>query len=384
VKKFITKIALFVITIITVISCSVTKDLNRGNLILRSNEIFVNGSKVKIDSLSPLIAQKKNNYIIGFPLAGKLYQSSKENSDSIFNKWINKRVNKKKRLNSILSKKQVIQLNSYYNDLNNWKKKNGEKLEIIDSVKTNISIENLKSYYKNNGYFNSKISSNTIIGQNNNKFGKVIYNIKTGNQYILDSISTNIESKILRSIFNSTKEKSILKPNTSFNTKKFELERNRIDKLFKSSGIYNFQINSISFKINLDTTSLSFKIPVEIVIKENTLNNKYKKHTIEKINLFVEKEDLNTEIKKISSYDSINFYSNYPLDYKPKVLSDLILVKKNDLYSDSKRTETIKLLNKFDNFQYPSINYNYIDETNKQLEANIYLVPKKNIRLGLV
>ena len=215
-KKFITKIALFVITIITVISCSVTKDLNRGNLILRSNEIFVNGSKVKIDSLSPLIAQKKNNYIIGFPLAGKLYQSSKENSDSIFNKWINKRVNKKKRLNSILSKKQVIQLNSYYNDLNNWKKKNGEKLEIIDSVKTNISIENLKSYYKNNGYFNSKISSNTIIGQNNNKFGKVIYNIKTGNQYILDSISTNIESKILRSIFNSTKEKSILKPNTSF------------------------------------------------------------------------------------------------------------------------------------------------------------------------
>ncbi|MDB9847430.1 outer membrane protein assembly factor, partial [Flavobacteriaceae bacterium] len=38
-----------------------------------------------------------------------------------------------------------------------------------------------------------------------------------------------------------------------------------------------------------------------------------------------------------------------------------------------------------DNFQYPSINYNFISETNKQLEANIYLVPKKkySFRFGL-
>ena len=384
-KKFISKIALFVITCITVISCSVTKDLNKDDLILRSNEIFVNGSKVKTDSLSPLITQKKNNYIIGYPLAGKLYQSSKKNSDSIFNEWINKRVNRNKRLNSILSKKQVIQLNSYFKNFNIWKKKNGEKLEIIDSVKTNISIDNLKSYFKNNGYFNSQISSNTIIDQNNSKYGKVIYNIKTGNQYTLDSIATNIDSEVLRSIFNSAKQKSILKPNTSFNTKKFESERNRIDKLFKNSGVYNFQINSISFKINLDTTNLSFKIPVEIVIKENSLSNKYKKHKIEKVNLFIEKEDLNTEIKKIFSHDSINFYSNFSLDYKPNVLSNLIHVKKNEFYSDSKRNETIKLLNKFDNFQYPSINYNFISETNKQLEANIYLVPKKkySFRFGL-
>jgi len=60
------------------------------------------------------------------------------------------------------------------------------------------------------------------------------------------------------------------------------------------------------------------------------------------------------------------------------------LLKKNDLYSDSKRTKTINQLNNFDNFQYPSISYNYISESDKQLEANIFLVPKKNIHLGLV
>jgi outer membrane protein assembly factor BamA len=382
VKKSITKIVLFVTICFIIFSCSVIKDLKQGDLILRSNEIFVNDVEISTDSLSPLLAQKKNTYIIGFPLAGKLYQSSKTNSDSIFNKWINK---KEKKLNSLLSKKQVLQLNKYYNDLNDWKKKNGEKLEIIDSVKTKISIENLKSYYRNNGYFNSKISSKVIIDQNNNFNGKVIYDITTGNQYFLDSITTNIKSKVLKSIFNSNKNKSILKPNTAFNTKKFELERIRIDKLFKNSGIYDFQINSISFIVSLDTTNTNSNIPVEIVIKEKNIKDSYKKHTVNKINLFIEKEGLNTETEKILNYDSINFYSNFPLDYNPKVLSDLILIKENNFYNDSIRTKTIKQLNNFDNFQYPSINYNYVNESNKQLEANIFLVPKKkySFRFGL-
>ena len=68
-KKSITKIVLFVTICFIIFSCSVTKDLKQGDLILRSNEIFVNDVESSTDSLSPLLAQKKNTYIIGFPLA---------------------------------------------------------------------------------------------------------------------------------------------------------------------------------------------------------------------------------------------------------------------------------------------------------------------------
>ena len=140
----------------------------------------------------PLIVQKKNNYFIGFPVGAKLYESSKKNSDSLFDNWIKTKKNKEKKLNSIFSKKQVAQLKKYVKDYNNWKNKNGEKLEIIDTVKTSISIENLKSFYRNNGYFNSKVDSKIKIDQNNNKYAKVIYNVDLGNQYLLDSIKTQI------------------------------------------------------------------------------------------------------------------------------------------------------------------------------------------------
>lgn len=112
-KNLYTKIVLFTILGISLLSCSVTKNLESNSLILRSNKILVNKSEISADSLLPLIVQKKNNYFIGFPVGAKLYESSKKNSDSLFDNWIKTKINKEKKLNSIFSKKQVAQLKKY-------------------------------------------------------------------------------------------------------------------------------------------------------------------------------------------------------------------------------------------------------------------------------
>ena len=115
-KNLYTKIVLFTILGISLLSCSVTKNLESNGLILRSNKILVNKSEISADSLLPLIVQKKNNYFIGFPVGAKLYESSKKNSDSLFDNWIKRKKNKEKKLNSIFSKKQVAQLKKYVKD----------------------------------------------------------------------------------------------------------------------------------------------------------------------------------------------------------------------------------------------------------------------------
>ena len=61
-KNLYTKIVLFTILGISILSCSVTKNLESNSLILRSNKILVNKSEISADSLLPLIVQKKNNY----------------------------------------------------------------------------------------------------------------------------------------------------------------------------------------------------------------------------------------------------------------------------------------------------------------------------------
>ena len=390
-KHRLTKILLFIILSPLFVGCNISKNIEKGKLILKSNEIIVNGNKISKDSLSPLLTQNKNNYFLGFPFSAYLNESSKKNTDSIFNSWVKKTKKRKSKLIDIFSKKQINQIRKYIIDFNQWKIKNGEKLELIDSTKTKISIENLKSFYKNNGYFNSEIKTKILIDQKNNNYGKVVYNINLGSQYYLDSIKTNIESKVLDSIFKKNKSYSFLKKNNPFNTLDFESERNRLNKLFKNSGVYNFQINSISFELKMDTTSIDLSIPVTINILDNKTKNalsnyklKYKLHYIKKINVYtngVEKFK-NNDLKKFISYDGINIYSNGDLRYKRENLAKLILIKKDSLYSDLIRSKTINQLNNFENFQYPSISYNYLNNSNSELEANILLVPKKKFSLG--
>jgi|TARA_B110000967_G_scaffold113792_1_gene116410 outer membrane protein assembly factor BamA len=391
VKHRLTKILLFIILSPLFVGCNISKNIEKGKLILKSNEIIVDGNKISKDSLSPLLTQNKNNYFLGFPFSAYLNESSKKNTDSIFNSWVKKTKKRKSKLINIFSKKQINQISKYIIDFNQWKIKNGEKLELIDSTKTKISIENLKSFYKNNGYFNSEIKTKILIDQKNNNYGKVVYNINLGSQYYLDSIKTNIESKVLDSIFKKNKSYSFLKKNNPFNTLDFESERNRLNKLFKNSGVYNFQINSISFELKMDTTAIDLSIPVTINILDNKTKNdlsnyklEYKLHYIKKINVYtngVEKFK-NNDLKKFISYGGINIYSNGDLRYKRENLAKLILIKKDSLYSDLIRSKTINQLNNFENFQYPSISYNYLNNSNSELEANILLVPKKKFSLG--
>jgi len=391
VKYRLAKILLFIFLISFTESCVVSKNIEKGKLILKSNQILINGNQISKDSLKPLLTQNKNKYFLGFPLSASLYESSKKNPDSIFNKWLKKSSKKEKKLIKILSKKQVQQIKKYIGNFNDWKKRNGEELQLIDSTKTKISIENLKSYFKNNGYFDANISSEIEIDKNNSKYGKVTYNILLGNQYYLDSIKSNIESKLLDSIYRNNLENSFLKKNNPFNTLDFESERNRLDKLFKNSGVYNFQISSISFEVSRDSSGLDLRIPVKLNISKydskndnSQFSDKYQIHYINKINLYTDdfislsKDDLENSIE----YDNINIFSKGELRYKPENLTNLISFKKGDSYSDILRSKTIRQLNNLENFQYPSISYSYLDNSNNKLEANILLSAKKRFSLG--
>ena len=111
---------------------------------------------------------------------------------------------------------------------------------------------------------------------------------------------------------------------------------------------------------------------------------KYKLHYIKKINVYtngIEKLK-NNDLKNLTSYDGITIYSSGSLRYKPENLTKLVAIKKDSLYSDLIRSKTINQLNNFENFQYPSISYNYLNNSNSELEANILLVPKKKFSLG--
>lgn len=354
------KVKLILFTFITILlsSCSISKNLIGNEKLIKNNKLFVNDQLVAKDTLSGLFLQKKNSTFIGIPIGALIYSSSKKNTDSIFNNWINKK-NKRKRLTKIFSEKQVDQLKDYYKNFNEWKKNNGEKIEIIDSSKTLATTKNLNSYFQNIGFLENKVVSEIIVDENNTNYADVNYKVTTGPQYYVGEIDTMIESTVLDSLYKINFDKSFLKKNDLFKTKNFELERERLNKLFKNSGVYNFQINSILYDVEIDSSSNIFSLPVKIIIT----GKNYTIHKIDKISI--------TNIKKGGNFD-----------FNKDFLNSQIKFKVGEKFNDSLRTLTLQNFNKLDLFSFPSVSYSFIKNKKNKLEANIILNSKKKHAIG--
>ena len=354
------KVKLILFTFITILlsSCSISKNLIGNEKLIKNNKLFVNDQLVAKDTLSGLFLQKKNSTFIGIPIGALIYSSSKKNTDSIFNNWINKK-NKRKRLTKIFSEKQVDQLKDYHKNFNEWKKNNGEKIEIIDSSKTLATTKNLNSYFQNIGFLENKVVSEIIVDENNTNYADVNYKVTTGPQYYVGEIDTMIESTVLDSLYKINFDKSFLKKNDLFKTKNFELERERLNKLFKNSGVYDFQINSILYDVEIDSSSNIYSLPVKIIIT----GKNYTIHKIDKISI--------TNIKKDGNFD-----------FNKDFLNSQIKFKVGEKFNDSLRTLTLQNFNKLDLFSFPSVSYSFIKNKKNKLEANIILNSKKKHAIG--
>ena len=353
-----TKILLFTLITIFLAGCSISKNLSDDQKIIRNNNLFINNELTVKDTLSSLFLQNKNSTFIGIPIGAMIYSASKKNTDSIFDYWLNKR-NKKNKLNKILSSKQINQLREYHRSFNKWKQNNGEKIEIIDSTKTLATIKNLNSYFQNIGFLENKVTSEIKINNDNDNYADINYRVSTGPQYYIGDVSSIIESTVIDSIYKKHTSKSFIKKNDLFKTKNFELERERLNRLFKNSGIYNFQISSIVYDVVIDSSNNIFSLPVKILIT----GKNYKTHNIDKITI--------SNFRKDASFD---FNSNF--------LNNQIKFKIGEKFNDSLRTLTLQNFNKLDLFNFPSVSYKYIENKDNSLEASVILNSKKKYAIG--
>ena len=353
-SKNLVKIKLIFVLSLFTVSCSLQKSLLDEDLILEKTNIKINGNLIKKDSLSDLITFKENSKLLGIPFNAMISSSAKKNPDSIFDEWVNEQ-KKQKKLNNIFSPKQVLQLKKYFKNFNDWKINNGEKISLIDSSEINRSLDNLNLYFQNIGYLDNSISFK--ITKKPTKKAFVDFNIESGSRYYIGEINSKIESKIIDSIYKANKSKSFIKENDFFETKNFDLERNRLYTLFRNNGVYGFQINSISFSVKVDPAGNNYSLPVEIIIDGNS-------HEIFKVNDII--------LKQVDN--EVNFR------FKDDFILSKIKFEEGSIFNDSLRKATLKELNSLDLFTFPSVQY---DEINgNKLNANIILNNKKRFALG--
>ena len=373
--------------LLLIIGCSTEKFIKKDANLLQENRLYIDGEENRSSPLNQLILPKPNTYFLGIPLKLQLNQWSSDIPKEDFKKWLDKKPNRKEKLISLLSPKQVYQLEKYYVKFNSWMENNGEKPSLIDSISIKKNIKRFNQYYKNIGYFD--VESSFEINELKPKIQEVKYKIILKEIYTIENYIEKINSNELKDLFVNNIDQSFLKTGNSFNIERIEKERDRLIKLFRNNGVYNFQQNSLQFIAEIDSSGVDKSInlilevnPIQKRVDDTLKSIPYKKYKIDEINIFIESltnNDLNYNYK--SYYKEFKLYSKEKLKYRNKAITDPIFIKKGEFYSDNDRKSTYGYFNSLRNFKYPSITYE--PNSDSTLVASVFLTPKERFSLGI-
>lgn len=372
-------------------ACDSVKRVPKGKQLLTENKIIVNDKATTTEEITNQLYQKPNSSLLGYRLRLNLFNLANPNPDSTYQAKFTNHPGKYERKAKWLSAKQVDRLGKsfWYYGIHDFLKTTGESPVIIDTVRTNKSILKLKYYYFNHGFFDVKAKYQ--LDSISEKKAKIKYTVTTGNPFLIDTITTNIKTAVLDSMYQDKISQTFLKTGKQYNTKDFENEKNRINNQFRNNGVYNFQPNYVTFDI--DTLNNNKKANVNLIIndysyqdKDSTISQPFKIYKISDVNIYTDYSAVNNDLNVTDSttYNNFNLYSHSKLKYKPKSITDAVFITKGSLFADSRTVLTTRYLNNLKIFNYPTILYK-IDErdsTASSLIANVYLLPQKKYSLN--
>ncbi|MAL58593.1 MAG: hypothetical protein CMC14_00945 [Flavobacteriaceae bacterium] len=388
------KISLFLGILVLLGSCNAVKHLKDDELLLEENVVMINGEKSKDAEVYSLISQKPNPRIpvLGIPFSLHIYNLAEPKPDSTFQAWLNRKPNREKRLNNLLSKKQVLALDSSKIKFNEWLKRNGTAPVIIEDKRAEKSLRQIKKYFYNKGWFNVDGDYTISKDSTKEKRGFVTYSIQKRTPYLIDSISEKISSPVVDSLFQRSKGRTFIKSGEQYNVANFENERSRITLQLRNSGLYYFDQDYVNFEA--DTNNVGHKVHIEYIIPDrrirrgdSTAYEPFKVHTINEVRIITDYKtaNRNSAFKDSVQYKGYKLFGYDKLKYRPKAITDAISINPGGIFKDIDRTLTYNQISELRNFRYPNITYQEDprDTTGTGLITTILLTPRKKYTVGL-
>ncbi|QBA63451.1 BamA/TamA family outer membrane protein [Muriicola soli] len=391
-KGIAAKIGIFLL-IALLSSCNALKRVGEDELLLTKNTIFVDGEKVLDEDIKSLIVQEPNTRVLGYPLRLNLYNLAKKDPDSTFQAWLGKKPGREEKLANFLSQKQVDALGESFlvKGYSEWLKKIGEAPVVIDTSRARKTLQRLNSYYGSKGYFNNSTTFE-IVEEKRKQRAALDFLVTLGKPYFIDSLSQNIASPAIDSLYLLNRENSFIQEKKQFDLSDFNQERQRLTELFRNSGVYNFQESSITYDILRDTTETRDDQQMNVELKIENLRKRsdtaittseYRVFSFDKINIYADYEfGDESDSMQSTEFENYTIYYKDKLRYKPKALTDAIFFEKDSLYRDIDRLRTYRQITNLNTFKYPNIQI-LEDSTQSKLISNIYLTARKKYSLGL-
>jgi outer membrane protein assembly factor BamA len=236
----------------------------------------------------------------------------------------------------------------------------------------------LQSYLENNGFFTAKVYGETEIKK---KRAKAIYNVETGQQYIINEVIFEADSSDLQKEIIRTKRRSLLKKGQPFNLDLVKAERTRIDERLKNRGFYYF--NPDYLIVDVDSTIGNHQVNLYVNTKPETADEARRKYRINDVVIYP-RYSIYGRGNDTSRKYGVMYKDYYVIDsskfYKPKLFQQAMQFRKGDIYNRREHNATLQRLINLGIFKF--VKNRFEMESDTSLNAYYYLtpLPKKSLR----
>lgn len=356
-------------TLTGIVSCSTTKYVGDKEYLLSKVSVNIDDKKISSSELNQNIKQKPNLKILGiWKIHLNLYNLSGKDQKKGINRWL-----------------QRI----------------GEEPVIYEDYQTKRSKEQLEIYLRKKGYYNAEIKDTVVF---RGKKAKLKFDIKAGKPYrfrhIYDEkadlprnfISSYQHSKeindssLIRQYLVEDLVNSDIKQGNNVDADVLGKERDRIARLMKNKGYFNFSKEYIHFM--MDSVGKNNQMDVFIGLKKPQYANAERKYRIKNISInsdFDPKAMLVNDSVYLSKLDTLiyegcQFVYSKELNVKPDVIINSLIFQPGSLYNLSEVEGSYKKLQDLNQYKFVNVRFEENLETENDegsLNCFVQLTPHK-------
>lgn len=346
-KKTNIKGLLFLLCILALNSCNVTKYLNDGQYIVKKNKIVIDDKENSKDeaeliyNLESFVIQKPNTRFVGTPRE-LIYFRNKEEFE--------KPGRKKGRIKEA-------------------------RLPVIhDDALMQETATRMEKYLRNSkGFYFAKVIPSASLSQHK---AEISYTVITDNRYTVRSKEYFVEDPELKRLIDKYESSTLIYPGSKIDESIFENEKTRLYTKLQDKGYANFAKNFIEFKA--DSSNMQMDIFIRVLPPPK--GEIHQKYNIGKIHVYPNYRgtiDDNSPFKEVYDGVTYEFTSENPF-VTAEAIGRVIQIKEGDQYKKRHVDGTYSSLAKLGTFRFINIKsqINPLDST--KIDYNIFLTPIEN------
>jgi outer membrane protein assembly factor BamA len=370
--------------------CLNQKNLPKGQYLLVGQKIKGN-NKVDSDKLEPFFQQKPNRKILGatpylwvYYLGKKFFRPEKvqakiAKTEQKYNKRIEESSEKPKKTARLKRKKEedLAKLEKKLKDGNYLMRVVGEPPVVFDSTLARKTAMQMQSYLFSKSYFGGNTDYSYKIDSSRQQ-ATVTYLIDEGVPHVIRKVELRTDDQQIDTLLKQNQYLSLIKPGENYDADNFSAERERIEKILKDNGYFDFSRQYVTYQVDSmvvdtirtkqDTTLRSNIVDITTEINNPANRDRHKVYVIDQINFVTDAGGgVNNQPRDTTIFNNVRYI--YRTDrYSKKVLDSKLLFHPGQKYSQTNALGTQRLLNSLNIFRFANLNF---DTTGNKFVANI-------------